>query len=197
MIKTLAMSVLVLVLTALPAPAQDLEFIQAVEDAQRARPSRLSSTARIAPEAEPGTALVVHGRAFAADGKTPLAGAIVFAYHTDREGVYDRPDRPAHSWRLKGWAKTGDDGRFEFRTIRPAPYPGRKTAAHIHLILFTADGARYYASDVLFEDDPLLSAAQREAARRDPVFADVRPVRRAGSVEHVDVNRRIAPGERF
>jgi protocatechuate 3,4-dioxygenase beta subunit len=195
MIKTVALSVLLL--AALPAPAQDLEFIQAVEDAQRARPSRLSSTARIAPEAEPGTALVVHGRAFAADGRTPLAGVIVFAYHTDRQGVYDRPHRPAHSWRLKGWAKTGDDGRFEFRTIRPAPYPGRETAAHIHLILFTADGARYYASDVLFGDDPLLSAAQREAAGRDPLFSDVRQVRREGAVENVDVNRRIVPGERF
>jgi protocatechuate 3,4-dioxygenase beta subunit len=195
MTKTLAVSVLLL--AALPALAQDLEFIRAVEDAQRARPGKLSATARIAPEAEPGTPLVVHGRAFAADGRTPLAGAVVFAYHTDREGLYDRPGTPAHSWRLKGWARTGDDGRFEFRTIRPAPYPGRNTAAHIHLILFAADGARYYAGDVLFADDPLLSAAQREAARKDPVFADVRPVRREGVVEHVDVNRRVVPREKF
>ena len=195
MIKKLAGSVLLL--SALPALAQDLDFIRAVEAAQRTRPSKLSSTARIASEPEPGTPLVVHGRAFTADGRTPLAGAVVFAYHTDREGLYDRPDRPPHSWRLKGWAKTGDDGRFEFRTIRPAPYPGRDTAAHIHLILFTADGARYYAGDVLFAGDPLLSAAQREAARRDPVFADVRLVRREGAVEHVDVNRRIVPSEKF
>ena len=96
-----------------------------------------------------------------------------------------------------GWAKTGDDGRFESRTIPPAPYPGRNTAAHIHLILFAPDGARYFAGDVLFEDDPLVSAAQREAARRDPVFADVRTVRREGAVEHVDVNKRAVPREKF
>jgi protocatechuate 3,4-dioxygenase beta subunit len=195
--KRIAASALLFLLAALPAIAQDHEFIRAVEDAQRARPAKLSASARIAPESEPGTALVVHGRAFAADGRTPLAGAVVFAYHTDRQGVYDRPGTPAHSWRLKGWAKTGDDGRFEFRTIRPGPYPGRQTAAHIHLILFTADGARYHTGDVLFEGDPLLSAAQRETARKDPVFADVRPVRRQGGVEHVDVNRRIVVGGRF
>jgi protocatechuate 3,4-dioxygenase beta subunit len=195
MIKRLALSGLLL--AALPALAQDLEYIQAVEEAQRGRPSPLSSTARIAPADEPGTPLVVHGRVFGTDGRTPLAGAVVFAYHTDREGRYDRAGRPAHSWRLKGWARTGEDGRFEFRTIRPGPYPGRSTAAHIHLTLFTADGGRYHAGSVLFEGDPLLSPAEREAARHDPVFADVRPVRRKGTVEHVDVNRRVELRERF
>ena len=134
------LAVAALLMAVRPAVAEDREFLRALENAQRARPSQLSSTSRIAPETEPGTALVVHGRAFAADGCTPLADAIVFAYHTDRDGAYDRRGAPAHSWRLKGWAKTGDDGRFEFRTIRPGPYPGRKIAAHIHLTLFTADG---------------------------------------------------------
>ena len=70
-----------------PVAGQDLEYNQAVHAAQLARPTRLTSSARIAPEDEPGTALVVHGRAFAADGRTPLRGAIVFAYHTDRSGI--------------------------------------------------------------------------------------------------------------
>lgn len=186
-----------LLLAALPAFAEDREFIRALEEVQRARPSQLSSVARIAPETEPGTPLVIHGRAFAADGRTPLANAIVFAYHTDRTGVYDRPGAPAHSWRLKGWAKTGVDGRFEFRTIRPAPYPRRRDAAHIHLTLFTADGARYHAGGVLFEDDPLVGASDREATRRDPVFGSVRPVRCEGAVEHIDVNARVVPKQRF
>jgi protocatechuate 3,4-dioxygenase beta subunit len=186
-----------LLLAARPAIAEDLEFIKALEDAQRSRPSQLSSTARIAPESEPGTPLVVHGRAFAADGRTPLADAIVFAYHTDRDGRYDRRDAPAHSWRLKGWAKTGADGRFEFHTIRPGPYPGRNVAAHIHLTLFTADGARYHAGGVEFEDDPLVGSAEREETRKDPVFGAVRPVRREGAVEHIDVNLRVVPRQKF
>jgi protocatechuate 3,4-dioxygenase beta subunit len=141
--------------------------------------------------------LVVHGRAFAADGVTPLAGAIVFAYHTDRGGMYDRRGAPPHSWRLKGWAKTGADGRFEFHTIRPGAYPGRRDAAHIHVTIFTADGARYHAGAVLFADDPLVSAAEREEHRRDGAFGSIRPVRREGEVEHIDFNTRVVPGQKF
>ena len=191
------LAVSTLLLATVPAFAEDVEYVRALEAAQRARPSQLSSIARIAPETEPGTALVVHGRAFAADGRTPLAGAIVFAYHTDREGVYDRPGAPAHSWRLKGWAKTDAEGRFEFHTIRPGPYPGRNVAAHIHLTLFTPDGARYHSGEVEFDDDPLVGAGEREATRKDPVFGVVRPVRREGAVEHVDSNLRVDPRRKF
>ncbi|HZN38858.1 MAG TPA: hypothetical protein VFD82_08635, partial [Planctomycetota bacterium] len=174
-----------------------LEYNRAVHAAQLARPARITSSERIAPDDEPGTALVVHGRAFAADGRTPLAGAIVFAYHTDRDGRYDRPGAPAHSWRLKGWAKTGDDGRFEFRTIRPGPYPRRSEPAHIHLALFTADGKRYHAGAVLFDDDKLVTAAVREGSRKDETFGPVRPVRVEKAVQHVDVNIRIQEKEQF
>jgi protocatechuate 3,4-dioxygenase beta subunit len=186
-----------LLLSAPPRASEDREYIQALLDAQRGRPSQLTSSSRIAPEGEPGTALVVHGRAFAADGKSPLTGAVVFAYHTDRTGVYDRRGTPAHSWRLKGWAKTDSEGRFEFRTIRPGPYPGRRQAAHIHLTLFTADGSRHHAGGVLFADDPLVGAEEREATQRDAVFGSVRPVRREGAVEHIDVNVRAQVGQRF
>jgi len=176
--------------------AQDLEFLRALDRAQLERPTTLSPTARIAPEAEPGTPLVVHGRAFAADGTTALANAVVFAYHTDRGGVYDRPGAPPHSWRLKGWARTGTDGRFEFRTMRPGPYPGRREAAHIHVTLYAPDGSRS-SGDVLFEDDALVTAASRAAARRDGGFGSVRPVRREAGVEHVDFNIRVAASQRF
>jgi protocatechuate 3,4-dioxygenase beta subunit len=185
----------VLLLT--PVVAQDLEYIRALVATQRDRPVRLDQTARIAPETEPGTPLVVHGRAFAADGRTPLAGAIVFAYHTDQHGRYDRPGAPAHSWRLKGWAKTGADGTFEFHTIRPGAYPRGNEPAHIHLALFTADGKRYHAGAVLFDDDKLVSAAVREESRKDAAFGVVRPVRVEKAVQHVDVNIRIVEKEKF
>lgn len=177
--------------------AQDLEFIRALEAAQRERPSQLSSTARIAPETEPGTPLVVHGRAFAADGTTPLAGAIIFAYHTDAGGLYDRREAGPHSWRLKGWAKTDADGRFEFRTMRPGPYPGSRNPAHIHVTLFTPDGRRYHAGGMLFEDDAFVTAEDREATRRGAMFGPVRAVRRQGGVEHVDFNARVVPSRKF
>ena len=67
--------------------AQDTEFIQALERAQAQRPAALTSSARIAPTSEPGTPLVIHGQVFSEDGRSPLAGATVFAYHTDRGGL--------------------------------------------------------------------------------------------------------------
>ena len=180
-----------------PVAGQDLEYNRAVHAAQLARPARLTSSERIAPDDEPGTALVVHGRAFDADGRTPLAGATVFAYHTDRSGIYRARGEPAHTWRLKGWARTDSEGRFEFRTIRPGPYPGGMDAAHIHLTLFTADGTGHHAGGLLFDDDPLVSAVEREASHRSGEFGPVCAVRREGAAEHVDINIRLDPRQRF
>ena len=186
-----------LLVTAAPLLAQDVEFIRALERAQQTRPAALASSARIAPESEPGSPLVIHGRAYAADRKTPLANAVVFAYHTDREGVYDRPGSSAHSWRLRGWAKTDADGRFEFRTIRPGAYPGRSIAEHVHFTLFTASGERYHAGELNFADDNLVSASARATSERDGEFGSVRAVRREGAVQHVDYRLAVDPSQKF
>jgi protocatechuate 3,4-dioxygenase beta subunit len=170
------------------AGAQDLEFIAAVDRAQRERPGHLAWTARIAPESEPGKTLVVHGRAVAEDGQTPVDGAVIFAYHTDCDGHYALPGAPAHSWRLKGWAQTNGDGRFEFHTIRPGAYPRHDTPEHIHLAIFVPDGRRYWADGMVFADDPLLPSRDRATASR---------VRREASTEHVDFLFRVNPKNRF
>jgi protocatechuate 3,4-dioxygenase beta subunit len=159
------------------AEAQDTEFLRALDAAQRGRPAQLSSTARIAPDSEPGTPLVIHGRAVADDGRTPLANAVVFAYHTDRTGVYDRPGAAPHSWRLRGWARTDAEGRFEFRTIRPGAYPNTNIKAHVHFTLYAADGARYHAGELQFEGD--------------------RGIRREGNTEHVDFTAKAEARQRF
>jgi len=180
-----------------PPLEQDQEYNQAVRDAQLDRPERITSSERIAPDNEPGTALIVHGRAFADDGRTPIANAIVFAYHTDREGLYRPRGAPAHTWRLKGWAKTDAEGRFEFRTIRPGPYPGNEEAAHVHLTLFTPDGQGYHAGGLLFDDDPLVRDADRKTSDAADEFGSVCKVRYEGDVQHVDVNLRLDPRQKF
>lgn len=195
--KTLMLSLPVtLLVTAAPLAAQDVEFIRALERAQQSRPATLASTARIAPPAEPGAPLVIHGRALAADGKTPLANAVVFAYHTDREGLYDRPGT-THSWRLRGWARTGADGRFEFSTIRPGAYPSNRIAEHVHFTLFTPSGERYHAGELNFADDKFVTDAERAASEREGDFGGVRPVRREGAVQHVDFQIRLEPRQKF
>lgn len=180
-----------------PAAAQDSQFISALEAAQELRPAQVGPVARIAPDSEPGVPLVIHGRAFGPDGTTPLANAIVFAYHTDRNGLYDERSAGAHSWRLKGWAQTAADGRFEFRTIRPGAYPQNNQAAHVHFTLFTANGGRYHAGELLFEDDRLVPERQRASSRAAGDFGPVRSIRREGTTEHVDIALRVNPGQKF
>jgi protocatechuate 3,4-dioxygenase beta subunit len=172
----------------LTAFGQDLEFQRALERAQRDRPKSLAWSSRLAPVTEPGVPLVIHGRAVAEDGKTPVAGAIIFGYHTDRHGHYDRVEAGPHSWRLKGWVQTAADGRFQFTSIRPGAYPGRGIPQHVHLNVFLADGRRYWADDLQFADDPLVPAGERAAACR---------IRHEGGVQHADFIFRLRPRNGF
>lgn len=195
-LTALAGTVFVTPLITRRASAQDREFIQALERAQKDRPATITSSGRIAAASEPGTPLIIHGRLFAEDGRTPVAGAVVFAYHTDREGHYSPPGSPAHSWRLRGWTRTDGDGRFEFQTIRPGAYPSRNIPAHVHFNVFHGS-ERFHAGELQFEDDPILTESQRSQSRAQGVFGGVRPVRRDGSVEHVDVSLKVDPRQRF
>jgi protocatechuate 3,4-dioxygenase beta subunit len=140
--------------------------------------------------------LILRGRIVQPDG-APAAGAIVFAYHTDAQGLYDRRGAGEHSWRLKGWTKADGEGRFMFETIRPGPYPGRHVPAHVHFTVFTPDGARYHAGEVKFENDPLVSEPERDASKRAGEFGEVRPVRQEGNAEQVEFALPIDPAQRF
>jgi protocatechuate 3,4-dioxygenase beta subunit len=170
--------------------AQDVEYLQALERAQRDRPSVLTSRARIAPVGEPGTPMVIHGRVFKRDGRTPAPGMCIFAYHTDRTGIYADPSKGPHVWRLRGWALTDSDGRFEFDTIRPAPYPRRATAAHVHVTI-EGPGVPRFSAGLQFADDNLVTAADREESARQGTFGAVVPVQLRDGVQHVAVNYRI------
>ncbi|MEY2552071.1 MAG: protocatechuate 3,4-dioxygenase, beta subunit, partial [Verrucomicrobiota bacterium] len=94
-------------------------------------PEKLSGKTVIPPENEPGEPLVITGKVFQPDGKTPAEGMVLWVYQTDRTGYYNEKDDASHP-RLKGWMKIGADGKYEFRTIRPGAYPHRTTPAHIH-----------------------------------------------------------------
>ena len=173
----------------LHAAQVDPDFVRFWTDAQKEQPTAIGSVARIAPVDEPGTPFVLQARLFQPDGVTPVSGGIVFAYHTDRDGLY-RPAGTRDWWRLKGWAKTTANGEFEFRTIRPAPYPDRKTPAHIHIGLDGPRGSRE-AFGLQFADDPLVSQADRTTAAEKGRFSDLAVVETRGGVQHCSMLFRL------
>jgi protocatechuate 3,4-dioxygenase beta subunit len=112
--------------------------------------------------AEPGTKLHVSGTVFKSDGNAPAPGVILYYYHTDSTGRYTQ--RPGHETRhgyIRGWVKTGVDGRYAIYTNRPAPYPGGTDPAHIHIIVKEPQLNEYWVDELVFDDDSLLTEGHR------------------------------------
>lgn len=79
-----------------------------------------------------GQAVWVEGRVTDTAG-VPLAGGVVEIWQCDAAGHYHHPGdggRAAPDFQGFGRVTLGRDGRYRFRTIRPAPYTGR--TPHIH-----------------------------------------------------------------
>ena len=174
-------------LTVAPLAAQQQQF----DAAQKLKPARVTSSARIAPDAEPGIPFVVRATLLDPAGK-PAPGVEVFAYHTDRSGIY-APPGAADQWRLKGWAVTDAQGRFEFRTIRPGSYPRDSVPAHIHLIFTTACCGRQ-ASEMVFDDDPFITKEFRDRQQGPAsIFVFARPTAKADGSQEATYTIRLRP----
>lgn len=131
-------------------------------------------SAVIASPEEPGEPMLVTGTVYGPDGTTPATGVEIYAYHTDAEGLYSETNDNTNP-RLKATVLTGADGRYELRTIKPAPYPGGGVPAHIHFRL-SGGGFPDQRADLNFEGDPYLSSyAQKRSAERGR-FGSIRPL---------------------
>jgi protocatechuate 3,4-dioxygenase beta subunit len=124
-------------------------------------PDKFTSHSRIAPRGEPGEPLTVSGQVFGTDGK-PREGVIVYAYQTDDQGIYRKPEPPRsmesnHHGPLRGWVSTDAQGRYTFDTIRPANYPNTTVPAHIHMHVIERGCGTYYVDELVFTDDPKLT----------------------------------------
>jgi protocatechuate 3,4-dioxygenase beta subunit len=103
---------------------------------------------------EPGTPLVVGGVVRDPAGK-PVPDAHVYVFHTDATGTYSQGSLDEANPRLFGFLRSDPEGRYRFRTIRPAPYPDEREPVeqHIHFVVTTPDGAAH-ACRMGFADDP-------------------------------------------
>lgn len=104
----------------------------------------------------------VSGRVLDVGGQ-PVDGAVLEVWQTAPNGLYDVQDPEQPEGNLRGRFRTGADGRYAFRTVRPVPYPipddgpvggllaatGRHPwrAAHIH-VLVSAEGCSPVATHI-------------------------------------------------
>lgn len=155
-----------------------------------------SATTLVGP-GEPGEPLIVSGQVFRPDGATPAEGVTLYVYQTDATGHY--APRGARAPRIRGWMKTGAEGRYQYRTIRPAPYPEGRSAAHIHTQLWGGGYPPQWNTDLLFADDPLITARERADSESLGRFGFIQaPVRGADGVLRCTHDLRLKPrGDRF
>jgi protocatechuate 3,4-dioxygenase beta subunit len=147
---------------------------------------------------EDGSPTLVRGQVTDVAGR-PLDRATVDVWQSNDSGLYDTQDPGQPPFNLRGVFVTGPDGRYEFRTARPASYPiptdgpvggllratgrSRWRAAHIHAIV-SAPGYRPVTTHIFDADNPYLDS--------DAVFGVrdslVRPFRPAGPGDPDDVS---------
>lgn len=122
------------------------------------RAENVPSKVTIVSDKEPGSPLIVSGTIYAPDGRKPLEGITLYVYQTDATGVYSTTGGGGdnRNTRIHGVMRTGPDGRYEFRTIRPGSYPGTRNAAHIHAYVSGAEYPEYWIDEYVFADDPFV-----------------------------------------
>jgi protocatechuate 3,4-dioxygenase beta subunit len=100
-----------------------------------------------------GTILEVSGRVLDRSGR-PRAGSRVEIWQCDAQGHYHHVGEsgPADlDFQGFGAVQADAGGRYAFRTLRPAPYPGR--TPHIHFTV-AEGGRRRLTSQMFIEGDP-------------------------------------------
>lgn len=159
-------------------------------------PGDVTWRTQIASDEEPGTRITVRGTIYLEDGVTPASGFLLYVYHTDNEGRYSRGfgkwNGQLHGL-LRGWMLTGDDGRYEFSTIRPAGYPDFPDPEHIHATLTGPNIPEHWIDVYHFADDPRLGD-ERRPDPADP-FGNVLDLKSQGGVLTAVRDIRVLPEE--
>jgi protocatechuate 3,4-dioxygenase beta subunit len=126
-----------------------------------AQPAVLSWRTSVTGPNEPGQPIQVSGVIYREEDHKPAAGVVLFVFQTDASGRYNREVsgyRGEADPRLRGWMKTGSDGRYEFRSIKPGQYSG---PIHIHAHLYAAGRPEWFIREFLFANDLLIAASER------------------------------------
>lgn len=150
-----------------PAARRGLYDCEGCEAVAERAPTTLSAAIDLAAPDEPGERMILTGRVLTADGTAPAVGVVIYAHHTNDAGLYANGSNESvwsrRHGRLRGWVRTDAEGRYTFRTIKPAPYPDRSMPAHVHLFVGEPGRRPYYIDDVVFDGEFGVTTAYRKA----------------------------------
>jgi protocatechuate 3,4-dioxygenase alpha subunit len=117
------------------------------------------------------------------DGDGPVDDALVEIWQANPEGRYDHPEDQREEvpltdgFRGFGRCATGDDGRYEFLTVKPGPVLPQ--APHIEVAVFARGLLKQVVTRIYFPDEA-------EANESDPILSLVDPDRREGLVARAE-----------
>lgn len=121
--------------------------------------------------------LILKGRVFQLDGRTPAKDVIVYYWHTDDKGLYSSnkqtPVKVKEHGKLRGWVKSDENGHYTIKTSRPAAYPSQDIAQHIHLSIKEPDIKNEYYADLYFDDDPLYLKHKKKYGKIDRAGTEI------------------------
>ncbi len=129
-------------------------------------PADISWETTIAKEDVEGERMILEGTVYEADSTTPAKNVILYAYHTNHEGIYEKKGNESgngvrHGY-LRSWIKTNEKGQYRFQTIKPAPYPSHAEPAHVHFTLLRDDFEEYWIHSSIFKGDPMITEEMLE-----------------------------------
>ena len=121
--------------------------------------SPVRAARRIASPTEPGVRLLVEGRLFGPDCRTPLDGYVLDVWQADANGSYYAAGES--EYRLRGKIVTDDLGRYSLETILPGRYGDSEgiRPAHLHVRFLTPGGNLLLTTQLYFAGDPYLGDA--------------------------------------
>ena len=121
-------------------------------------PRDITSRLSLAPADEPGDRVILSGIIYKSDGVTPDSGVTLFVYQADAGGYYHRPKEDVFHPRLFGWLRTSGDGKYEIRTVKPAPeILAPREPAHIHVHVFGPGMEEHFLHEFWFQGDERIS----------------------------------------
>jgi len=132
----------------------------------------------IPTEGELGEKLIISGVIYLPDGLTPAKDIILYVHHTNTEGIYPKKGNELGNGKyhgyLRGWMKTDVNGKYEYETIRPAPYHSHGgEPAHIHYNIQGPGYPEYWLTALWFDDDPRITDEYLEKVKRSGGFSNV------------------------